>query len=144
MKGKSYQFIVALLTLSILLLIPQSSYSIYTGKIIKTKQTEPQFSPTRLIVKLKPEVDKKVSLGMVGGKVVTGVTFLDSLNVRFKVKRQDKLFGEFKKTALKTDRLSSIYILEVPEGTDLRKMKEEYERRPEVEYVELDYKVELF
>ncbi|HEX9916423.1 MAG TPA: S8 family serine peptidase [candidate division Zixibacteria bacterium] len=130
--------------LFILLYFSQTSYSIYTRKIIKAKQTEPQFSPTRLIVKLKPEVDKKVSLGKVGGKVVTGVAFLDTLNVRFKVKRQERLFGEFKKTALKVDRLSSIYTLEVPQGTDLKSMKEEYEQRPEVEYVELDYKVELF
>ncbi|HEX9917417.1 MAG TPA: FG-GAP-like repeat-containing protein [candidate division Zixibacteria bacterium] len=139
MKKQSLFFL--LIFLFILLYLPQSSYSIYSGK---TKQAQPQFSPTRLIVKLKPEVDKKVSLGKVSGNVVTGVAFLDSLNVRFDVRKQERLFKEFKKTALKVGRFSSIYTLEVPEGTDLRKMKEEYERRAEVEYVELDYKVELF
>ncbi|MCJ7508337.1 MAG: hypothetical protein MUO85_06345 [candidate division Zixibacteria bacterium] len=142
MTGKLYALIVTLLLC--LLLLPQTSYSIYTGKIVNIKQIQPQFSPTRLIVKLKPEVDKKVRLGKVSGKVVTGLAELDSLNVRFKVRKQERLFGEFKKTALKVDKLASIYTLEVPEGTDLKKMKEEYEKKAEVEYVELDYKVELF
>ncbi len=123
------------------LLIPQTAHSIYTGE---TKQTQPEFSPTRLIIKLKPEVDKKVNLGKVQGKVITGLAQLDSLNLKFGVKKQEKLFGEFKQTALKLDKFSSVYILEVPEGTDLKEMKKEYESRPEVEYAELDYKLELF
>ena len=139
MKAKSCCFIIAILTVA--LLVPQKTHSIYTGKI---KQLEPEFSPTRLIVKLKPEVDKKVVLDKVDEKVVTGVAGLDSLNAKFKVERQEKLFKEFKETAFKLDEFSSVYILNVPEGTDLKKMKEEYEKKAEVEYVELDYKVELF
>jgi len=97
-----------------------------------------------LIVKLKPEVDKKIILGKVQGRITTGLAQLDSLNLKFKVTKQEKLFKEFKETALKLDKFSGVYILEVPKGTDLKKMKKEYESRPEVEYAELDYKLELF
>ena len=58
--------------------------------------------------------------------------------------RQERLFKEFKETALKSKDLSGIYILEVPTETDLKRMKAEYEGRSEVDYVELDYRLELF
>jgi hypothetical protein len=122
------------------LLIPQVAYSIHTGK---TEGAQPEFSPTRLIVKLKPEADKKVTLGKVEGEVTTGLAQLDDLHRRFKVKKQERLFREFTETALKLDKFSSVYVLEVPKGTDLQSMKREYESRPEVEYAELDYKLEL-
>jgi hypothetical protein len=131
------------LLLGALFFIPSVTYSLYAGKD-KAKPAQPEFSPTRLIVKLKPEMDKKVNLGKVEGKITTGLAQLDSLNLKFKVKKQEKLFKEFNQTALKLDKLSSVYVLEVPAGTDLDQMKVEYESRPEVEYVEIDYKLELF
>jgi hypothetical protein len=142
MKKKGWGFIIALF-LGVLFFIPSVSYSFHTGKDM-TKKAKPEFSPTRLIVKLKPEVDKKVTLGKVDGKITTGLAQLDTLNFRFKVKKQEKLFQEFKETALKLDKFSSVYVLEVPAGTDLDQMKAEYESRPEVEYAEIDYKLELF
>ena len=142
MKKKSLGFIIVLL-IGALFFIPSVTYSIYTGRD-KAKQVKMEFSPTRLIVKLKPEVDKKVTLGKVQGRVTTGLAGFDSLNLKFEVKKQEKLFKEFKETVLKLDKLSGVYILEVPAGTDLKKMKQEYESRPEVEYAELDYKFELF
>jgi hypothetical protein len=134
---------VTILLMGALFLGPSATYSLYTGKD-KAKPAELEFSPTRLIVKLTPEADKKVSLGKVQGKITTGLAPLDSLNLKFEVTKQERLFKEFKETALKLDKFSSVYILEVPEGTDLKRMKGEYESLPEVEYVELDYKLELF
>jgi hypothetical protein len=142
MMKKNLSLIVILL-ISVLFFFPSPSYALYAGKDTP-KPAGLEFSPTRLIVKLKPEADRKVNLGKVGGKVTTGLTQLDNLNLRFNVTRQEKLFKEFKETALKLDEFSSVYILEVPEGTDLKKMQREYQRLPEVEYVELDYKLELF
>jgi hypothetical protein len=112
----------------------------HTGKV---SLVGPEFSATRLIVKLKPEVERQVALGEVQGRITTGVPGLDRLNFGFKVKKQEKLFKEFVKTALKLDEFSSVYILQVPPGTDLKTMKNAYESRPEVEYAELDYKLEL-
>lgn len=123
------------------LLIPQTALPIYTGE---TQQTQPEFAATRLIVKLKPEVDRQVVLGKIQGKVVTGLSRLDNLNSKFRVREQKKLFADFQQTALKSERLSSVYVLQVPEGTDLERMRREYESLPEVEYAELDYKVVLF
>ena len=142
MKKKSLGFAIILLV-GTLFVVPSVTYSLYRGKD-RPRQAEPEFSPTRLIVKLKAEVDKKVTLGKVQGKVITGLAQLDSLNLKFKVEKQEKLFKEFKETALKLDKFSSVYILEVQKGTSLQQMKKEYERKPEVEYAELDYRFELF
>ncbi len=142
MKKRSLGCIISLL-IGVLFFIPSATYPFYTGKD-NTTPAVPEFSPTRLIVKLLPEVDKKVILGKVQGRVTTGLAGLDSLNLKFEVKKQEKLFKEFKETALKLNKFSSVYILEVVEGTDLAKMKQEYENRPEVEYAELDHKLELF
>jgi hypothetical protein len=142
MKTRSLSFII-ILFVGAWFIIPSVAYSLFIGKD-NAKPAQPEFSPTRLIVKLKPEVDKKITLGQVQGVVTTGIAQLDSLHFKFKVKKQEKLFKEFKETALESAKFSSVYILEVPKGTDLRKMQQEYERRPEVEYVELDQKFELF
>ena len=141
MTKRSLAFVIVLLV-GVLFLDPSAAYSLYTGKD-KAIPAEAEFSPTRLIVKLKPEADKKVRLGEVNGSITTGLAGLDSLNLKFEVKKQERLFKEFKETAMKLDRFSSVHILEVPEGTDLKKMKTEYESLPEVDYVELDYKLEL-
>lgn len=108
------------------------------------KTAQPQFASGRLIIKLKPEVDKKIVLNQVGEIMTTGLSELDDLHLRFTVRKQEKLMKEFQKTALKSDKFSSVYLLVVPEETDLKQMKVEYESLPEVEYVELDYKLELF
>jgi hypothetical protein len=142
MKKRSLSYII-ILFVGAWFIIPSVAYSLFIGKD-NAKPVQPEFSSTRLIVKLKPEVDKKITLSQVQGVVATGIAQLDSLHFKFKVKKQEKLFKEFRKTALKSAKFSSVYILEVPKGTDLRKMQREYERRPEVEYVELDYKLELF
>jgi hypothetical protein len=141
-KGRSI-FIMNLFIIGTLWLIPSTTYSIYFGGG-GMEQAQLEFAPGRLIVKLKPEVDRGVILGEDRGIVTTGVSQLDSLNFRFKVQKQEKLFKEFKETALKSDRFISVYILEVPQGTDLKQMRAEYERLTEVEYAELDYKVELY
>jgi fibronectin type 3 domain-containing protein len=121
--------------------LPQSAYSLYTGDI---SPAEPEFSSTRLIVKLKPEADRMVRLGKVQGKVTTGLARLDSLHFKFGVQAQKKLFEGLDETALRSDRFSSVYILQVPEGTDLKQMIREYKDRPEIEYVEPDYRLQLF
>ena len=143
MKKTTSISITGLLVIITFLLIPSTGNSIYYGKGA-IKQPQSEFAPGRLIVKLKPEVDKKIILDQDQGIVTTGLPEFDQLNLRFSVKKQEKLFKQFKETALKSDKFSSVYILEVPEETDLEKMKKEYQQRPEVEYVELDYKVELF
>jgi hypothetical protein len=121
--------------------IPQSSFALFSGETIKIR---PEFSATRLIVKLKPEVDKRVRLTVVRGIAITGLAPLDSLNLKFRVTQQERLFKEFNETVLKSAKLSGVHILKVTEGIDLKRMQQEYERRPEVEYAELDYKVSLF
>jgi subtilisin family serine protease len=121
--------------------IPQSALALFTAE---RTEIQAEFSPTRLIVKLKPEVDKGVRLTVVRGMAVTGLAPLDSLNFKFRVTQQGRLFKEFRETALKSAKLSGVHILKVTEGTDLKRMQQEYESRPEVEYAELDYKVSLF
>ena len=120
--------------------IPQEALCLYVGK---DKQVTSEYSPARLIVKLKPEAEKSLVLGKVSGKMTTGITELDQLNAKFSVREQSKLFAEFE-TALKVDKLSRIYVLEVAVGIDLKQMKREYEANPMVEYAQLDYKLELF
>jgi hypothetical protein len=142
MKNKSLGGVVILL-ITVFFLVPPKTYSLYTGKN-EAKPVQPEFSPTRLIVKLKPEVDRKINVREAQGRITTGLAQLDNLNFKFKVKKQVKLFKEFTQTALKSDKFSSVYVLEAPKGTDLIQMKKEYENIPEVEYVELDYKIELF
>jgi subtilisin family serine protease len=142
MKMKGWGLIITLF-LGVLFFIPSATYSIYIEKD-KARPAKPEFSTTRLIVKIKPEVDRKITLGEVRGIITTGLAQFDSLNFRFKVKKQEKLFKEFKETALKLDKFSSVYVLEVPAGTNLDQMKAEYASRPEVEYAEIDYKLELF
>ena len=91
---------IALVTLLLVgaILLPQTGYCLYTGKI---KNSQQEFSPTRLIVKLKSEADKKINLTGAQGKVTTGIAGLDVLNAKFSVQKQEKLFKEFKETALK-------------------------------------------
>lgn len=143
MKKAGTLFLVSLLVSGILLFIPDGAYSIYFGKDA-ANQAEQEFAPGRLIVKLKPEADQKVVMGEVQGIATTGLAELDQLNVRFSVGKQEKLFKDFRETALKSEKLFSVYILEVPQGTDLLQMRAEYENLPQVEYAELDYRMELF
>jgi hypothetical protein len=132
------RFLIAFICI---LIIPQAGYPVYKGKMDGVKL---EFSLTRLIVKFKPEAERKVNLEVVQGNIKTGLFQLDQLNLKFSVLRQQKLFKDFRKTALKTDRFASVYILEVPEGVDLRRMREEYESLAEVEYAELDFRLDLF
>jgi hypothetical protein len=143
MKRTIFVSAVFFLITNIFLSIPEKAYSLYFEKN-EAEQVEPEYAPGRLILKLKPEVNKALILGEAYGKITTGLAKLDSLNFKYSVKSQEKLFKEFKKTILEQGEFSSIYILEVPEETDLIQMKSEYESLPEVEYAELDCKIELF
>jgi len=93
-KKRASIFIIGLLMISTFLLIPGTAHSIYFGKGA-IKQAQPEFALGRLIVKLKPEVDKKVILDQVQGIVTTGLAEFDQLNARFSVKKQEKLFKDF-------------------------------------------------
>ena len=143
MKRRNPIFMIGLLVLLTFLFIPDAVHSVYFSKS-SSKQTQAQFAPGRLIVKMSPEADKKIFLGEVKGIITTGLSGLDSLNLKFRVQKQAKLFEAFKETALKLDQFSGVYIVKVPEETDLQQMKAEYESLPEVEYAESDYKVKLF
>jgi hypothetical protein len=136
---RGLKFVVILLVS--VLFFPQSSNSFYPGK---TEQDQIEYARDHLIVKFKPEIDKRIAVRETAGKVFTGFAKVDELNAKFSVRKQERLFKEFKETALKSDKLRSFYILKVPEGTDLRQMKEAYEKLSEVEYVELDHVVNLF
>ena len=103
-----------------------------------------QFAGDRLIVKLKPEASRKVILGKVQGQVTTGLTALDSLNTKFRTIRQRALFRKPAVAPSLAPSLSAVYLLEVPAGTDLEQMRMEYERRPEVDYAEPDYRLALY
>lgn len=143
MKRRNPIFIIGLLVLLTFLFIPDVVHSVYFSKG-GSRQVQAEYAAGRLVVKINPEADKKIVLGEVKGIVTTGLSELDSLNLEFKVRKQEKLFKKFKETVLKLDRFSSVYILEVPEETDLERMKTEYQELPEVEYAELDYRVQLF
>ncbi|MGB8658583.1 MAG: S8 family serine peptidase [Candidatus Zixiibacteriota bacterium] len=121
----------------------RSAYPIF-AESNKAKQSHAEFAPKRLIVKLRSQVDKGIILRKTQGTMVMGLPQLDHLNSKFNVKKGEKLFRQFEKTALKSDRLSGVYVFEAPPGTDVRQMKAEYEESPEVEYAEPDYEVELF
>lgn len=142
MKQKTLIFMISIF-IGALFLAPTVVFPHYIKKEI-TKPAQIDFAPDRLIVKLKEDVAKQVTLNNTEGKITTGLTELDKLNYKFKVVNQEKLFKEFEKTALKSDKFSSVYVLKVPAGTDLQQMKAEYESRPEVEYAELDYVMHLF
>jgi hypothetical protein len=142
MKSKNLCLMVILM-FGTVLLFPSRTYPLYTGKEMG-KQTQAEFSPTRLIVKVKTSFDSQITLGRSNGIATTSLADFDSLNFKFKVTQQERLFGDFRKTALRSDKLSSVYLLEVPAGTDLNRMKKEYEGMGEVEYAELDYRFELF
>jgi fibronectin type 3 domain-containing protein len=103
-----------------------------------------RFADNRLIVKLKPEASGRVILGKVRGQVTTGLTALDSLNLKFRITNQKKLFRGALEAAGAPQNLSGVYILDVPVGTDLEQMKAEYQRRPEVDYAEPDYRLTLY
>ncbi len=103
-----------------------------------------RFADNRLIVKLKPEANGRVTLGKVRGQVTTGLTALDSLNLRFRIADQRKLFRGPLEVTGAPQNLSGVYILDVPAGTDLEQMKAEYQRRPEVDYAEPDYRLTLY
>ncbi|MGB2698243.1 MAG: S8 family serine peptidase, partial [Candidatus Zixiibacteriota bacterium] len=143
MKRKITISVISLFIGVTLLVFPSTVYSLYTGKNT-SKQAQPEFARNRLIVKIKPEVDIRINLGKIREKITTGIARLDELNTRFSVVKQEKLFRDFQETALKSDRFSSVYILEVSEGIDLKRMKKEYEVLSEVEYAEIDYRLELF
>ncbi|MGB7062106.1 MAG: S8 family serine peptidase [Candidatus Zixiibacteriota bacterium] len=141
MKKERLAFLMWLVLTGALLLHPDAADCLYSAR---GESALPEFAPDRLIIKLKPEADERISLQKVRGKVVTGLAALDSLHHRFDVKEQEKLFAEFRLTALRSDKFSSVYLLQVPDGTDLIEMKSEYEGRPEVEYAELDCMFQLF
>ncbi|UCB52719.1 MAG: S8 family serine peptidase [Candidatus Zixiibacteriota bacterium] len=141
MKKKRLAFLIWLVLTGAFLLHPEAAHCIYSAS---GESALPEFAPDRLIIKLKSEADERISLQKVRGKVVTGLAPLDTLHQKFKVKEQEKLFKEFRLTALRSEKFSSVYLLQVPDGTDLIKMKSEYEARPEVEYAELDHRFQLF
>ena len=143
MNKRSLFLTIGLLVLNIYFFIPSVAFPLFMEKR-EANHNQSVFAPDRLIVKLKPEVDKGITLSKAQEKITTGLVELDKLNSKFNVIKQEKLFKEFKETALKSDKLSSIYILEVLEGTDLKQMKSEYENRPEVEYAEIDYFENLY
>ncbi len=103
-----------------------------------------QFADNRLIVKLKPEANGRVTLGKIQGQVTTGLTALDSLNLKFRIIGQKKLFGGSPSISGAPENLSGVYVLEVPAGTDLEQMRTEYQSRPEVDYAEPDYRLALY
>lgn len=63
MKKRSLSFII-ILFVGAWFIIPSVAYSLFIGKD-NAKPAQPEFSPTRLIVKLKPEVDRKITWGQV-------------------------------------------------------------------------------
>lgn len=143
MKRRNPIFTIGLLVFLTLSFIPDKAYSVYFGKG-GSKQVQAEYAPGRLIVKMSPEADKKIFFGEVKGIITTGLSELDSLHLKFRVQKQERLFQEFKETALKLDQFSGVYIVQVSQQTDLQQMKSEYENLPEVEYAELDYRVQLF
>ncbi len=143
MKEKKLLLTVTLFLLVVICGAPES-VALMQSEDGSTARAKDGYAETRLIVKLKPEADKGVFLSRVQGRVTTGLASLDSLNLKFRVAKQEKLFREFKQASPQSENLSGVYILEVPVGTNLERMRIEYQTRPEVDYAEPDYKVRLY
>ncbi len=143
MGRKNLLLAVNLLFTFVLWLATQSGHS-QQMQAGQADQGGAQFAQTRLIVKLKAEVDRAITPGKSHGSVTTGLVHLDSLALKFRVSKREKLFAKFEQAVSTSEALSGAYVLEVPHGTDLHQMKMEYESRPEVEYAELDYELTLF
>jgi fibronectin type 3 domain-containing protein len=141
-EKKLISFLVMLI-FAIIWLTPDSVYPLQ-NQDGSTRTATPKAAENRLIVKLKPEAAKRITLGKFQGQVTTGLAALDSLNLKFKVSKQEKFLRDLKPAQPELKNLSGIFILEVPKGTDLEQMRAEYQRRSEVEYVELDYSLKLY
>lgn len=134
-----------------LLLFAHSSSAFYSPP----KKEEPvTHHPQRLIVKLKPEF-KDLKLEKVDNQITTGLAEFDRLNQTFSVLSQKKLFhseitlrkNNLSKPSLNSNLISDLsgwYILEFPEKVNLLQAQRDYQELSQVQYVELDHKLELF
>ncbi len=96
--------------------------------------------PAQLVVKFK--ADQHFHTKMRGGRLSTGVIELDRLNDKYETRSQERLLK--RAVALTQDNpLKNVYILRVPQETDLEAMAREYEQLDIVEYTHPDYLFEL-
>ena len=82
----------------------------------------PEFVRTEIIVKFK----SSLRMGWFGNAVTCGIRSIDELNKRFKAKKVEEIF-------------SRVYKLSFPEDADVISIAREYERDPNIEYIEPNY-----
>jgi len=99
-----------------------SSYSMHFDDSSTLRQIEHEFVPREVIVKFKSNTRMK----WISDKVATGISSVDELNSRFKVKDVEMIF-------------SSVYKLTLQEDFDVISVAMEYEADPNVEYAEPNY-----
>ena len=133
----------------------------------QNKTQKPQFAPDEIILKLKPEADKRMpettdaggkvkGIAGAGNNIVTGPDSLDSLHKKYGVrdmrrivrKRIQGISSTIKKKRSKKmtpqaekkfESLSRIYRAKLKQGTDVLKAVADYQKNPNVEYAEPNY-----
>jgi len=107
-----------------------------------TRTHKEQQVPSRLVVKLKQSVTPHLSAGETGIPRI-GVADFDALNSKFQARQQSRLFARGGH-GVEGDRLKNIFVIDFETGTDVEKMKAEYEGLESVVYAQPDYSVELY
>ena len=107
-----------------------------------TQKNIPQPSPQQLIIKLSSSA--KIGFdGSTLGPAKIGLAEIDNLNAKYQVKALSPLFGRTKGLP-SADRFRNVYLISIAENADIKTMREEYERLPDVEYLEPNYQVDFY
>jgi subtilisin family serine protease len=99
----------------------------------------PEFVPGEVIVKFKQNVGFTLAQ-QTDGVVTTGISSIDTLNKRYGVTSQAKVFETAEKpVSAEIPDLTNIYILTLPQDADIISIIKEYQKDQNVEYAEPNY-----
>ncbi|UCD95403.1 MAG: hypothetical protein JSU69_04970, partial [Candidatus Zixiibacteriota bacterium] len=125
---------------SCLLLVLTPSLAAYYHQ--DTPQHKDQSVSTRIVVKLRADVNGPFSRNK-AGIVSMGIPSLDGIGRRHGVSRQERLFpiaaGHERPSSLE-----NVFVVTVPEDTDIFDVIADYRKLDEVEYAEPDYEMQLY
>ena len=135
----------------LIFILLSSLFSFNTLCGAKASSTEESFAPDRIIIKTKPGIiSMPVGVSEPGpGNSAIKTNSISSLQVKFNVKNTRKLFKEVlskpgmsisqKGKTVEIPDLSNYYIIDLPEGADVKKIADEYRKNPDIELAFPDY-----